>query len=220
LERVKNPFQGIFFMQTLVQRVKALRQGPVKGLVEARLAEFKALGRKGSGELFKELCFCTMTANFDAEKSIAIQERVCSGFLRLPEKRLEEKLRSLGYRYPNRASYMCENRAFAKGLSVALEGISGERQKREWLAANVKGLGFKEASHFLRNIGFENLAIIDFHIVDLLEREGLIERPKTMTKKRYLEIEAVLEGLAKRLGMSLAELDLYLWYLETGKVLK
>jgi N-glycosylase/DNA lyase len=41
-----------------------------------------------------------------------------------------------------------------------------------------------------------------------------------MTKKRYLEIEAVLKKIAEKLDMSLAELDLYLWYLETGKVLK
>ena len=93
---------------------------------------------------------------------------------------------------------------------------------RDWLAENVYGLGYKEASHFLRNIGATDLAIIDFHIVDVLVREGLIAKPKSksLSAKRYLEIERVLKGLAGELGITLAELDLYLWYLETGKIQK
>src|SRR3989344_905792 len=85
---------------------------------------------------------------------------------------------------------------------------------------NVKGFGMKESSHFLRNIGVKDIAIIDFHIVDLLVAEGLIQRPKSLSREKYLEIEDVLIGLANKVNLSLAELDLYLWYIETGKVLK
>ena len=85
---------------------------------------------------------------------------------------------------------------------------------------NVKGLGYKESSHFLRNIGFDDYAIIDFHIVDVLVNYNLINKPKTITKKKYLEIENVLKRLAKETNLTLAELDLYLWYMETGKILK
>jgi N-glycosylase/DNA lyase len=74
----------------------------------------------------------------------------------------------------------------------------------------------KEASHFMRNIGFNNVAIIDFHILDLLEREGLIEKPKSLSKNNYLMIEEEL----KKLGSNLAELDLVLWFIETGRILK
>ena len=91
---------------------------------------------------------------------------------------------------------------------------------REWVVKNVKGIGYKEASHFLRNIGYKNLAIIDFHIVDLLVKYDLIEKPKSMTKKKYLEIENVLKQLGRELHLDMAKLDLYLWYKETGKVLK
>ncbi len=207
-------------MDKLVSQVRVLQKGPVSKLVEQRMREFNELGKKGSQELYKELCFCTLTANFDAEKSIAIQEAVGCGFLSLSEKKLEALLRKLGYRYPNRAAYMLESRQFKDSLEKILKSFEDERQAREWLAKNIKGLGFKESSHFLRNIGFKSLAIIDFHIVDLLVKHGLIERPKTMTKKRYLEIEQALSKIAGRLGMPLAELDLYLWHLETGKVLK
>jgi len=81
-------------------------------------------------------------------------------------------------------------------------------------------LGYKEASHFLRNIGYKNYAIVDFHIVDLLVKYSLIEKPKTMTKRKYLEIERILQDLGSEVSLNLAELDLYLWYMETGKVLK
>ena len=95
-----------------------------------------------------------------------------------------------------------------------------EFEIREWIVKNVKGLGYKEASHFLRNIGYKNLAIIDFHIIDVLVKNKIIKRPKTLTKKKYLEIENKLRTIAKKAKMTLAELDLYLWYMETRKVLK
>ena len=73
----------------------------------------------------------------------------------------------------------------------------------------------------MRNIGYKNLAIIDFHILDLLVKNNLLkEKPKTLTKGKYLEIENILRKLAQKLCITLAELDLYLWYLETGKIVK
>ena len=60
-------------------------------------------------------------------------------------------------------------------------------ERRAWLVDNIKGLGYKEASHFLRNIGFDDYAIIDSHILDLLERYNLIKQPKTLTRKKYTE---------------------------------
>ena len=73
---------------------------------------------------------------------------------------------------------------------------------------------------FLRNIGYTDYAIIDFHIIDLLVSYNLILKPKTLTRNKYLEIEKILKNIGKELNLNLAELDLYLWYLETGKILK
>ena len=95
-----------------------------------------------------------------------------------------------------------------------------EQEIRKWLVKNIKGIGYKEASHFLRNIGFKNIGIIDFHIIDLLTRFRLIKKPKTLGKKKYLEIEKTLKELSEKLNIGLAKLDLYLWYIETGKILK
>ena len=208
-------------MRKLLGRIRALRRGGLRKVVESRLEEFERCGESGSDAMFKELCFCILTANYAAEPAMRIQAAVGDGFKSLPERGLAARLKKLGYRFPNaRASYICEARRHRKGLEEAVASCKDEYELRDWLSKNVKGLGLKEASHFLRNIGFKNLAIIDFHIIDVLAGSGLIERPKTLTRKRYLEVEKVLQELGRRLGMDMAELDLYLWYLETGKVLK
>ena len=85
---------------------------------------------------------------------------------------------------------------------------------------HVRGLGWKEASHFLRNIGYTDFAIIDFHIIDVLTKYNIIEKPTVLTKRKYLEIEEFLRKIARKSDLNLAELDLYLWYMETGKILK
>lgn len=208
-------------MRELLEAVSRLKRSCVKNLVGSRIAEFKHMRRRSSVDLFKELCFCILTANFSAERSLRIQAEVGDGFLTLSEPQLAETLKRLGHRYPNaRARYIVEARRYAKTLKEILSRLGCGYTAREWLVRNVKGIGYKEASHFLRNVGCTDLAIIDFHIVDLLSRYGLMEKPKSLTRRRYVEIENLLRRIAKSLGITVAELDLYLWYMETGKVLK
>jgi len=200
-------------MKRLVLSIEKLKSGSVRNLVDRRIREFKQIGEKSGDEIFRELCFCLLTANFDAERAIKIQDAVGDGFVTLSEKSLAATLRALGYRYPNvRAKYIVEAREYVGSLASHME--------REWLVESVKGLGYKEASHFLRNIGYDDYAIVDFHIVDLLVRHNLIKKPKTLSRVKYLEIEEILRKIAKKSGLTLAELDLYLWFLETNKVLK
>jgi len=209
-------------MEKLAEFIEGLKKSNVKKMVDERIIEFKELGRQSSEELFKELCFCIMTANCGAEACIRIQKALGNELIYLPEKQLSERLKRLGYRFPNiRAKYIVEARKHKDELRKAIESLS-EPELREWLVKHVKGLGYKEASHFLRNIGFENVAIIDFHIVDILSEYKLIEKPKhnTLNKKMYLKTEKVLRKLGEKVGLNLAELDLYLWFAETEKVLK
>jgi N-glycosylase/DNA lyase len=208
-------------MDELLAKLEDLKRSEVGSLVDRRIAEFKAAGTGSRESLFGELCFCIMTANFNAKRSIDIQASVGSGFCNMPKEQLVSKLKQGGHRFPEaRAGYICEARKHLPNLKDELTKSVPETELREWLAENVKGLGYKEASHFMRNIGFTEVAIIDFHIIDLLVRYGLIERPKSLTPKRYLEIEEVLRGLGRKAGLNLAELDLYLWYMETGSILK
>ena len=193
----------------------------MKKLVDARLSEFRELGNGSSNEIFKELCFCILTANFNAEKSMKIQMKIGDGFLILPESLLASKLKELGHRYPNtRARYIVNARKHKNSLRTTIKMFNDENKLREWLDKNVKGIGYKEASHFLRNIGYTDFAIIDFHIIDVLTKYNIIEKPKTVTKRTYLETEELLRKIAGKSNFNLAELDLYLWYMETGKILK
>jgi len=172
-------------------------------------------------EIFKELCFCILTANYSAERAMKIQAEIGDGFLEMDEEELAKELKRLGHRFPRtRARYIVEARKMVDKIEEAVRSIEDEKGLRDWLAENVKGLGYKEASHFLRNIGFLDLAIIDFHILNLLRRYGLIEKPRGMSKRRYIELENLLRRVAETLSMKLGELDLYLWYMETGKILK
>ncbi len=208
-------------MDELIKKIERLRNDPIRNLIDMKMSEFVSVGQKNSNQIFKELCFCFMTANFNAEKSIKMQNAIGDGFLHLPEDELAKRLTELGHRFPNaRARFMILARPHKDTIKETLSSFSTDQEKREWIVKTFTGIGMKEASHFLRNIGHKNLAIIDFHIVDLLVREGLVERPKTMTPKKYLEIEKVLEDLCNKTGLCQGELDLYLWYEETGKVFK
>lgn len=208
-------------MNGLLESVEYLKNSEVKKLVDARLSEFRELGNGSSNEIFKELCFCILTANFNAEKSMKIQMKIGDGFLILPESLLASKLKELGHRYPNtRARYIVNARKHKNSLRTTIKMFNDENKLREWLDKNVKGIGYKEASHFLRNIGYTDFAIIDFHIIDVLTKYNIIEKPKTVTKRTYLETEELLRKIAGKSNFNLAELDLYLWYMETGKILK
>ena len=206
-------------MEKLLESIVTLK-GNVRTLVNTRIKEFKGIDRESSDDLFNELCFCVLTANFNAEKCIKIQREVGDEFQMLSQEKLAKKLAELGHRYPNtRAKYISESVKYKDSLKNIIQSSDG-KELREWLVKNIKGFGYKEASHFLRNIGFDDYAIIDFHIIDILVRYNLIKRPKSLSKKRYLEIENTLKDIARKLDFSLAELDLFLWYIETGKILK
>lgn len=96
------------------------------------------------------------------------------------------------------------------------------RKLRDWLAKNVKSIGYKETTHFIRNIGLgKNLAILDRHILKNLKKHEVIEKiPRSLTKKRYLEIENEMKRFSKKIKIPLAELDLLFWSKETGKIFK
>ena len=208
-------------MESFLEAIKDIQQSEMGTTIKQRIKEFKEIGNKSMDRIFNELCFCITTANCSAERCIAVQKKMGNGFLTLSETQLVSKLKEFKYRFPNiRAKYIVQARELQGELKSNIKTYKDPHKLREWIVKNIKGLGYKEASHFLRNIGFTDYAIIDFHILDLLTKFNLIEKPKTLTKTKYLEIEELLRILAERLNLNLAELDLYMWYMETGKILK
>jgi N-glycosylase/DNA lyase len=189
-------------------------------MVNRKIKEFASLKHHSKNDLFKELCFCILAANYSSEKTLKIQQNIGECFLLYSQEELSQKLRAVGYRFPNiRAKYITESRKYKEKLMRALTTFES-KELREWIVQNIKGIGYKEASHFLRNIGFTDFAVIDFHIIDILVRNNIIEKPKTLTRTKYLEIEQVLRTISKKTHLNLAELDLYLWYMETGTIIK
>jgi len=108
-------------------------------------------------------------------------------------------------------------------LRKRLRSFKDPFERRDWLAQEkqVKGLGYKEASHFLRNIGVKGHAILDKHVMRCLAEVGVIDsaRPPS-TRTKYLEVEQQLILFARDIGVDFDELDLVLWSMKTGEVLK
>jgi N-glycosylase/DNA lyase len=208
-------------MEDLFVAINKLKKSEVRKLVASRINEFNKIKNISQDKIFGELCFCIMTANCSAKKCIEVQELIGEGFNNSCEEKLAYDLKLHGYRFPNiRAKYIVKAREFQDDLISRIKDCKDLNKLREWIVKNILGLGYKEASHFLRNIGFTDFAIIDFHIIDVLTKFNLIKKPKTLTKTKYLEIEDLLRKLAEELNLNLAELDLYMWYLETGMILK
>lgn len=204
----------------LVEKIKKeVQNSSVKKQIDKRLKEFRSFKNKKTEDWFSELCFCLMTANWKAKESIEIQRDLSKkGFLDWDIKKLADFLKEHGHRFwLQRAERIVSARKY---LSIK-DIIQKQKDPRKWLVSNVKGLGYKEASHFLRNVGYTNFAILDRHIINSLIDNSLIDDSfKIMTSKRYLKTERIFGKLAKELDMSQAELDLYMWYLKTGRVLK
>jgi N-glycosylase/DNA lyase len=189
----------------------------IQGLIEQRLAEFKAIGAQDTFRWFSELCFCLLTANAQAKKAIAIQEHIgIQGFLYLPEKQLAHIIQAHGHRFHNtKAHYIVNARPYIT-IKESLAPFTTQ-EARTFLIEHIKGLGYKEASHFLRNVGYSDVAILDRHILTFLVQYGYLTKiPKTLTPKLYLALEEEL----KKFHIPLDKLDLILWYHITGTVLK
>ncbi|MEK6917334.1 MAG: N-glycosylase/DNA lyase [Nanoarchaeota archaeon] len=200
-------------MDTLINLVENLKSQEVSQVIDKRMNEFEKIPRNFN-DLFRELAFCILTAGTSAELGIKTINHLGDILFKGSQEEIQKKLKEIYRFHTVRANYLSSARENFKKINLKSPDV------RNQLVENINGIGMKEASHFLRNVGFKDYAIIDFHILDILENHGLIEKPKTMTAKKYIETENVLKELAKKTNTSLGELDLYLWYNETGKVLK
>ena len=156
-----------------------------------KLQEFKKNTSLNDRERFNELCFCILVAGSNLEQTKKTWQENKDHFLTLNHKELRKKLKKSGCRFNHRAIYIVEARKTIKKVNF------NEKNPfilREQLVKNIKGFGMKEASHFLRNLGYENFAILDTHVLKTLKRNRIINKiPKTLTKKKYLEIEGILK---------------------------
>ena len=186
--------------------------------INQRLNDFKNIK---DDDLFYELCFCILTpqsSGFRADECIQELKKLDFKNKNInPKPILKKKIRF----HNNKSNYLLLAKKSFLGISSKLNEIKNLNELREYLVENVKGLGLKESSHFLRNIGYENLAILDRHILKNLKEYKVINKiPKTLTKKEYYRIEKRFKSFSNRIGISLDALDLLFWSKETGKIFK
>ncbi len=197
--------------------------------IRARLAEFQDIWKNGSDErLWEEMVFCFFTGGCSAKMGLRSIEAVRPLLQDGTHSELTNAL--LGrHRYPNaRAGYIVASRSFLTehcGMQIRnkLESFENDLERRDWLVKEkgIKGLGYKEASHFLRNIGLKGYAILDKHVLRSMAELEIISDPKPPnTRLKYLTGETALKKLANQLEIDFDELDLVLWSMKTGEILK
>ena len=200
-----------------LRRLHANKRAPIR----RRLADFSNVPQS---EYFYELVYCLLTPQSSAANaSKAVKLLKQQDFLSRPinpAPLLHQKDFYIRFHHTKGSNLARIKEQFPLIAGHLLNGSDAE-ELREWFVMNVKGLGYKEASHFLRNIGHRNLAILDRHILRNLVRTGVLRSlPKTLTRKRYLDIEKKFRGFAERLNIPMDELDLLFWSMETGEILK
>ena len=199
-----------------------------RAAIEQRLRDFRNVYGESDEKIFEELCFCLMTPQTKAKSAAKDIDKLKEKNLLLTGSAEQLKPWMASIRFNNNKSqYIVEAREmFSENGQVKikekLEQLGSPLAMREWLVKNVKGYGLKEASHFLRNIGFgDDIAILDRHILKHLVRNEVIpETPKSLTEKKYLEIEEKMKRFASQAGIPMAHLDLVWWSEETGEIFK
>lgn len=201
--------------ELLLNKIKEV-QKQIKPQVKARMSELSA-NNTSYESLFHELCFCLLAANTSSAMAWKMCDNISAKeFLELPYEDLRKRLNQLRCRFYNkRSQYIVLAREFDL---QKLRELSKEK-KRKYLI-QIKGIGMKEASHYLRNIGYNDYAILDKHVINILKEHKIIRQSKALTPKRYLAIEKKLQEYCDELKITQGELDFYLWFLKTNAVMK
>jgi N-glycosylase/DNA lyase len=187
-----------------------------------RVSKARGNARPKRLEIFSTLITCLLSSGWRYEKAVKTSELFQRSFeidQGIPsEDHIEVFLRSpqVRHRFPN---------VKAQQLHLALRALSHfpedilydgtnaseERLVRSILSKRLPGLGFKQTSMFLRNIGAsEHLAVIDAHVLWYLEsRFGTAVRQ--LTTSRYIELEEQITTIANDFAVSLNDFDLLLW---------
>lgn len=200
-----------------------------KEQIRTRLNGFGAVYATGDDlRIFEELAFCICTAGASARMGLKSVEAIRDVLLEGSIRELRRRLKGI-HRFPNyRPAYIIHTREYLKRehgfkLKELVASIEDPQARRDFFAGNrdIKGIGYKEASHFLRNIGFSGYGILDKHVLNTLYEFGVIKSPKPpTTRESYIALENSLKQFADDICIPIDELDLVLWSEKTGEILK
>ena len=200
----------------------------IKKEIEEAIKNYKKVWEGTEKEIFAEMAFCILTPQSKAKNAWqAIINLVENGLLYKGKPEEIVKFLNIVRFKNNKSRYLVELRELMTidgklQPKKILSKLGNTFEKRKWILKNVKGMGLKEANHVLRNLGFgENIAILDRHILRNLKTLNVInEIPKTITEKKYYEIEEKMREYSEFSKIKMDELDLVLWYKEAGEIFK
>ena len=123
------------------------------------------------------------------------------------------------YRFPTTKSYQIAKtwaavRSKSETLVEFLSEFSDVDALREWMVRHAPGLGPKQSSMYLRNVGLTlDLAVLDRHVLRYMEAIELLEKGghHTATFRDYRTTESVLRRHADELGYRVGILDWAIW---------
>lgn len=202
--------------QQLKKKYKELNQK-----INERLTDFSKVPEK---DYFYELCFCICTPQSKAQNAFEVQKKLMSLDFKNkpfdPVELLSDPAHYIRFHNQKAKRLLCLATQYPEIESMLGSNITPS-EKRLWLVKNFNGFGMKESSHFLRNIGYRELAILDRHILKHLVGCGVYEEiPKISTVNNYLEVEASFKEFAESVKITIDELDILFWSNETGEILK
>jgi N-glycosylase/DNA lyase len=197
--------------------------------IKQRLEEFADVWASHDDDrIWEEMVFCFFTGGCSAKMGLRSLDSVRKLLRKGSQRQLAKALTGV-HRYPNaRSRYITHSRDFLEDhcdfqIKAKLDSFDCSQERRDWLVKEkgIKGLGYKEASHFLRNIGFRGYAILDKHVLNCLAELKIIDDPKPPnTRTKYLTVEEKLRQFALDTGIDFDEMDLVLWSMKTGEILK
>lgn len=195
-----------------------------KEVIRERTDEFQNTFEQGSdNRFFEELCFCMLSSGTGPATAHSSMSALGKLIFKGSTQRVISSLESV-HKYPGRGSYIVEAREYLEDvcgfkIKELLTGLTDRNERRDYLVSHIKGIGYLQASHFLRNVGFRGYAILDKNIIRSLNEFGLTEIRKTpSTKKNYIECEEVMKQLAVNTGIDMDHLDILLWYRIRGRI--
>ena len=174
--------------------------------------------------IFYEFCFCIMTPQTSAKNAWHVQNKLIENdFLNTkfnPINILTDKKHYIRF-HNTKTKRLLNAIEYKKRLDEILSLHINQYEKRKIIKTEFIGLGMKETSHFLRNIGYKNLAIIDRHILRMLVLCGVLNDaiyPKN--DKQYVEIEEKMIAFSDNINIDMDALDLLFFAHSNGEVLK
>lgn len=217
--------QGVKSVEDLVLLYNQIEDDILK-----RLGEFDTLWNEATdSELYREMAFCMCTPQTNAKHTWKAIEKLeeLDYFENGAFEEIACILKDSGVRFhKNKTKYIVRNKKnfYYDTRNMILKAINGGDivKARNTLSDLVLGYGMKEASHFLRNIGFgDKVCILDRHILRQLKEYGVITAiPKAMSKGDYIDIENDMRHFAQEIKIPIAALDLLFWYKAKGEIFK